>query len=97
FSGQLGLSVVDKAAAWFENDYVADSQFAGSTVRTTADGPTGAAPMARFHGVALVCNRHENLTGTCTLPTSDGVEMPCTTVQDCCTKPDETIDDACVA
>src|SRR5438876_4857579 len=96
FSGGRGLSVTDNAEATFQDDYVADNQFAGSRVETTASGPVDAMPAARFHGVALVCNRQAGLTGTCD-PPPGGVEMPCTTVEDCCTGSDGTVDAGCVA
>src|SRR5206468_3775423 len=48
------------------------------------------------HGVAIVCNRQAGLTGTCD-PPPGGVEMPCTTVEDCCTGSDGTVDAGCVA
>src|SRR5262249_59531902 len=41
FSGGGGLAVVNDATADFHNHYVADSQFGGSTVRTTAEPPVG--------------------------------------------------------
>jgi hypothetical protein len=95
-SGGRGLSVTDNASATFANDYVADNQFTGSRVETSANGPVAAVPTATFHGVALVCNRHENLTGTCS-PSPGNVELPCTTAVDCCTAADDSIDPACVA
>ena len=95
-SGDRGLSVVNNASATFQNDYVADSQFAGSKVETTADGAADATPVATFHGVALVCNRHGNLTGTCTpSPCDCELPVPCSTKEDCCTNPDGTLDTAC--
>src|SRR5205823_1885740 len=97
-SGDRGLSVVNNASATFQNDYVADSQFAGSKVETTADGAADATPVATFHGVALVCNRHGNLTGTCTpSPCDCELPVPCSTPEDCCTNPDGTLDAACAA
>jgi len=96
FSGGRGLSVTDNAEATFQDDYVADNQFAGSRVETTASGPADAMPAARFHGVALVCNRQAGLTGVCD-PPPGGVDMPCTTAEDCCTGSDGTVDAACVA
>ena len=97
-SGDRGLSVVNNASATFQNDYVADSQFAGSKVETTADGAADATPVATFHGVALVCNRHGNLTGTCNpSPCDCELPVPCSTPEDCCTNPDGTLDAACAA
>jgi hypothetical protein len=96
FSGGRGLSVSDNAEATFQHDYVSDSQFAGAKIETTTGGPLDVLPRARFHGVALVCNRHENLTGTCN-PSPSDVEQPCTTSQDCCTNPDGNIDPTCVS
>ncbi len=95
-SGGRGLSVSDNADATFQNDYVEDSQFSGAKIETTTVAPVDVQPTARFHGVALVCNRHENLTGSCS-PSVGDVDAPCTTVDDCCTKPDGTIDATCVS
>src|SRR5207245_8675358 len=78
FSGGRGLSVSDNAEATFQDDYVADNQFAGSRVETTASGPADAMPAARFHGLALVCNRQAGLTAARD-PPPGGVDMPCTT------------------
>src|SRR5438876_135491 len=77
-------------------DSGAANQFAGSRVETTASVPADAVPAARFHGVALVCNRQAGLTGTCD-PPPGGVEMPCAMVEDCCTGSDGTVDAGCVA
>src|SRR5947207_2199604 len=95
FSGQLGLSVVDKAVAQFDNDYVSDSQLGGMTVRTT-DGPASAMPTVQVHGMAFVCNRHDGLTGTCAFPTTHE-DVACTADEDCCIRPDDTVDPACMA
>src|SRR5947208_1315742 len=95
FSGQLGLSVVDKAVAQFDNDYVSDSQLGGMTVRTT-DGPASAMPTVQVHGMAFVCNRHDGLTGTRALPTPHE-DVACTSDEDCCIRPDDTVDPACMA
>jgi hypothetical protein len=96
FAGGAGLSAADNADALFEHDYVSDSQFQGARIETTSMGPIDAVPAARLHGVTLVCNRHENLTGTCDPSPADG-EKPCTTVEDCCTNPDGMVDPVCVA
>ena len=95
FSGQLGLSVVDKAVAQFDNDYVSDSQLGGMTVRTT-DGPASGMPTVQVHGMAFVCNRHDGLTGTCAFPTTHE-DVACTSDEDCCIRPDDTVDPACMA
>src|SRR6266550_2460603 len=95
FSGQLGLSVVDKAVAQFDNDYVSDSQLGGMTVRTT-DGPASGMPTVQVHGMAFVCNRHDGLTGTCAFPTPHE-DVACTSDEDCCIRPDDTVDPACMA
>src|SRR5207245_116744 len=89
FSGGRGLSVTDNAEATFQDDYVADNQFAGSRVETTASGPADAMPAARFHGVALVCNRQAGLTGVCDAPPG-GVALPSTTAGATYRVPDST-------
>jgi hypothetical protein len=95
FSGGRGLSVTDDASATFRNDYVGDNQFAGSKVESTAAGAAGTRPGASFHGVAMVCNRHDGLSGTCS-PAPGDVETACSTAADCCRNDDGTVDPACV-
>ncbi|MGH7893841.1 MAG: right-handed parallel beta-helix repeat-containing protein, partial [Candidatus Binatia bacterium] len=105
FSGARGVSVTDNAEALLNDDYVADSQIRGSTVDTTSGVPTDAVgaelpPAARFHGVALVCNRREDLTGSCDPPPGNAPKAPCapaSTATDCCTQADGTIDATCAA
>jgi hypothetical protein len=52
--------VTDNAEAWLNDDYVANNQVRGAVVDTKVDVPgdadTELAPVAYFHGVALVCN-----------------------------------------
>jgi Right handed beta helix region/Dictyostelium (slime mold) repeat len=92
FAGGRGLSVVDDAEAVFQNDYVADNQFAGAKVETTPLGPEGSRPSATFHGVAFVCNHNAGVTGSCQ-PQTDDEGFPCTTDLDCC----GSAGDCCVA
>lgn len=82
FAGGRGLSVTDNATADFANDYVADSQFAGSKVETT-DTPFPGTPRARFRGVAFVCNGNAGISGTCQ-PQFGADGTPCGTDADCC-------------
>jgi hypothetical protein len=79
-NGARGLSVTDGASASFEDDYVADNQFAGARVEAVTAGD---APVARFRGVALVCNHNEGLSGTCE-PSLDPAGTPCLDDRDCC-------------
>mgnify|MGYP001264823600 CR=1 FL=1 len=87
FAGGRGLSVVDNAQGSFRNDYVADNQFAGVTVETSAVGLSAVPPLASFRGVALVCNRNAGVSGSCP-PVSGGEGTPCGTDLDCCGSPD---------
>jgi hypothetical protein len=87
FAGGRGLSVVDNAQASFRNDYVADNQFAGAKVETTAAGPALTTSVASFGGVALVCNHNAGVSGSCQ-PASGDEATPCGTDLDCCDSPD---------
>jgi hypothetical protein len=62
FNGAQGLSATDDAIALFQNDYVANNQYAGARIVSTA--PCAAhGPTARFDGVAFVCNAATTATG----------------------------------
>lgn len=80
FNGARGVSVTDAADAVLVDDYVTDNQFVGARVETTTPG---AAPLASFEGVALVCNHNDGLSGTCE-PSLDPAGTPCLTDADCC-------------
>lgn len=80
FNGARGLSVTDGADADFRDDAVSDNQFAGARVETVT---AGAAPSARFAGVALTCNHAAGISGTCE-PSVDPAGTPCLGDRDCC-------------
>jgi len=61
---------------------VADNQFVGAKVETTATGPAGAVPQATFHGVAFVCNRNAGISGSCQ-PQAPDDGITCGTDADC--------------
>jgi hypothetical protein len=82
FAAGRGLSVVGAAQGTFANDYVADNQYAGSRVETAGAGSTTAVPRARFHGVALICNRNAGVSGSCQPTGNEGTS--CATDLDCC-------------
>src|SRR5262249_10344945 len=55
FNGAQGLAATDDAIARFHNDYVANNQYAGARVLSTAPCAV-LGPSVRFDGVAFVCN-----------------------------------------
>jgi hypothetical protein len=77
FNGAQGLAATDDAVAHFRNDYVANNQYAGARILSTA--PCDAqGPRATLDGVAFVCNAATTgnggprLSGTCKLS-----KLPC--------------------
>ncbi|MCW5892299.1 MAG: right-handed parallel beta-helix repeat-containing protein [bacterium] len=93
-AGGRGISVTDHAIASLDNDYVADNQFAGIKIETSAAAGPGVAPIAALHGTALVCNRNAGVSGSCQ-PLADGDGVACGGAADCCGIPGTCcVDDA---
>lgn len=87
FEGGRGISVTDHTTATLRNDYVADNQFVGVKIESTAAALPGAGPQASMSGAALVCNRNAGVSGTCQ-PQAGEEGVPCATDADCCGLPD---------